>query len=178
MKQVAGELGAKECPDGFRVMINNGVDGCQSVYHLHLHVIGGEVLKDTGDLVSPPEDPNEGTIFSKIVAGDIPSTEVYSDETVYAFKDIAPMAAFHHVFIPKEKNGLSQLRRATDCQKKLLGHILRSAAMNGLKECPKGFRIFINDGYNAGQTVYHLHMHMVGGEQLGWPSSQALSKSS
>jgi histidine triad (HIT) family protein len=113
--------------------------------------------------------PAELTIFDRIVKGDIPCTKVYEDESVLAFKDINPAAPVHVLLIPKNRDGLDRLSLAEDRHKDLLGHMMVSvpkvAKASGLDD----YRLVINDGAKAGQTVFHLHMHIIGGGPLNWP---------
>ncbi|GBG65322.1 hypothetical protein CBR_g50359 [Chara braunii] len=117
-------------------------------------------LKDTG---AP-------TIFDKIVKKEIPCTSVYEDDKCLAFKDISPQAPVHIVLIPKERDGLTQLSKAEERHKDILGHLLYVAQLvakqQGLDE---GFRIVINDGAQGCQSVYHLHIHIIGGRMMKWP---------
>jgi histidine triad (HIT) family protein len=109
------------------------------------------------------------TIFDKIVKGEIPSTKVFEDELVLAFKDINPAAPVHVLLIPKNRDGLDRLSHAEDRHKDLLGHMMvtvpKVAKAAGLSD----YRLVINDGAGAGQTVFHLHMHILGGGGLKWP---------
>lgn len=116
------------------------------------------------------EDPE--TIFNKIIAGDIPAAVVKDDADVFAFKDINPAAPAHVLVIPKDRSGLSGLRKATPEHVELLGKLLVAAAeisndrSLGFKS---GARIVINDGQDGGQEIDHLHVHVLGGRQLTWP---------
>ena len=104
-------------------------------------------------------------LFCKIIAGDIPSTKVYEDETVYAFRDIAPQAPTHILVVPKahieDCNGISAENSA------VVAHIFevipQIAAAEGLVN---GYRVVSNCGEDAGQTVQHLHFHILGGKKL------------
>ena len=104
-------------------------------------------------------------LFCKIVAGDIPSTKVYEDETVLAFRDIAPQAPCHVLVIPKahiaDVNGITAENSA------IVAHIFQVipqiAKAEGLEN---GYRVVSNCGADAGQTVQHLHFHILGGKQL------------
>ena len=104
-------------------------------------------------------------LFCKIVAGDIPSTKVYEDETVLAFRDIAPMAPTHVLVVPKvhiaDVNGITPENSA------VVAHIFevipQIAKAEGLE---KGYRVVSNCGEHAGQTVQHLHFHILGGRAL------------
>jgi histidine triad (HIT) family protein len=111
------------------------------------------------------------TLFDKIVAGDIPCTKVYEDDTALAFRDIAPAAPTHVVIVPKDRAGLTHLHKMSKEHKALVGHLMwvasEVARQEGLVE--DGYRIVINDGENAGQTVFHLHIHVIGGRTLTWP---------
>ena len=104
-------------------------------------------------------------IFCKIVAGVIPSTRVYEDETVLAFRDIAPMAPTHILVIPKKH--IPDAGSVTAENSAVVAHIFevigKIAKEEGLTE---GFRVVSNCGPHAGQTVPHLHFHILGGKQL------------
>lgn len=111
----------------------------------------------------------EITLFDKIVKGEIPSSKVYEDEKVLAFKDISPGAPVHVLLVPKNRDGLDRLSCAQDHHKELLGHMMvtvpKVAKVAGLVD----YRLVINDGPQAGQTVFHLHMHILGGGSFKWP---------
>lgn len=100
---------------------------------------------------------------------EIPATIIYEDDDVLAFRDVSPQAPTHFLVIPKNPEGLAQLRTAEPSHDALLGKLLRVAGSLGAKECPKGFRVVVNDGPDGCQSVYHLHLHVVGGRQLNWP---------
>ncbi|MFS8860675.1 histidine triad nucleotide-binding protein [Synechococcus sp. H65.1] len=108
------------------------------------------------------------TVFSKIIRREIPAQIVYEDERAIAFKDIAPQAPVHILVVPKEPiPGIAQAKPEHEA---LLGHLLltaqRVAAEAGLS---KGYRLVINQGEDGGQTVFHLHIHVLGGRAMGWP---------
>ena len=111
------------------------------------------------------------TIFDKIVAKQIPAAIVYEDDLCLAFKDVNPVAPVHFLVIPKTKGRLDQLSHADEQDKALLGHLLFVAQEVAKKQGlgSSGFRININDGAHGGQSVYHLHLHVMGGRQMGWP---------
>jgi histidine triad (HIT) family protein len=108
-------------------------------------------------------------LFCRIVAGEIPSSCVYSDDDIYAFNDINPVAPRHILVIPKKH--LTDVSAAGPADEALMGRLLlrasEIAAAEGLAE--SGFRYVINTGRDGGQTVYHLHLHILGGRQLSWP---------
>lgn len=107
----------------------------------------------------------ENCLFCKIVAGEIPSTKVYEDEIVLAFRDIAPMAPTHILVIPKTHIG--SVGEITAENSQVVAHIFevipQIAAEEGLEN---GYRVVSNCGTHAGQTVQHLHFHILGGRQL------------
>ena len=109
----------------------------------------------------------EGTIFSQILKGDIPCDEVYSDEHCLAFRDIEPQAPTHILLIPRKV--ISSLREAEEKDAELLGHLLLVAGKIAKKEGLQHWRTVINTGADAGQTVFHLHLHIMGGRYLNWP---------
>lgn len=115
-------------------------------------------------------EAGEPTLFDKIISKQIPSTVVYEDESVMAFRDISPQGPVHIILIPKDRDGLTQLSKAEERHTEVLGHLLVTAAkvarQEGLKE---GFRLVINDGVQGCQSVYHLHLHLIGGRQMNWP---------
>ncbi len=108
-------------------------------------------------------------LFCKIVAGDIPCEEVYSDDDVFAFRDINPAAPTHILVIPKKH--LASVAAATPADEALMGKILLKANEIGQAEDlhSSGFRYVINTGKDGGQTVDHLHLHILGGRGLFWP---------
>lgn len=123
----------------------------------------------SGYKVSSDDNAGPTTVFDKILSGEWSSQKVYEDEKAYAFRDINPQAPVHVLVIPKVRDGLVQIRKARADQKELLGHLMYVAQEIGKKECPDGFRIVINDGEEGQQTVFHLHLHVLGGRQLTWP---------
>jgi len=115
------------------------------------------------------DDTEPSTIFDKISKGEIPCNKVYEDDISLAFRDVNPQAPVHILVIPKERNGLTKLSNAVGSQKELLGHLMFVAGQVGKKECPNGFRLVINDGVDGAQSVYHMHIHVMGGRQMKWP---------
>ena len=109
------------------------------------------------------------TIFSKIIAREIPAEIVYEDETTLAFRDIAPQAPVHLVVVPKKP--LANLLAAETSDTFLLGQLMQTAGhvarLSGLEV--DGFRVVVNVGRDGGQTVDHLHLHVLGGRHLTWP---------
>ncbi|VDN97173.1 unnamed protein product [Rodentolepis nana] len=112
--------------------------------------------------------PDDDNIFAKIVRKEIPAKFIYEDEECVAFHDISPQAPTHFLVLPKKP--ISKLDAATDEDTKLLGHLLLVAKKVAAEQkLDKGFRVVINNGPHGGQSVYHLHVHVLGGKQLGWP---------
>jgi len=112
---------------------------------------------------------SENCLFCKIIKGEIPSFKVYEDDEVFAFKDINPQAPVHIVIVPKRH--ISSLGEAVDGDKEVLGAVQVAAAKiaKQFEETKQGFRIVNNCGSDAGQTVYHIHYHLLGGRKFGWP---------
>jgi histidine triad (HIT) family protein len=109
-----------------------------------------------------------GCIFCDVAAGKIPSKIVHQDRLVVAFRDISPKAPTHVLVIPREH--FDDLDAATRVQERLLGHLLLVAKEIAAKEgLENGYRLVVNRGADGGQTVGHLHVHLLGGRPLGWP---------
>ena len=109
------------------------------------------------------------TLFEKIIAREIPADIVYEDDLVLAFRDIKPQAPVHVLIVPK--NPIPRIAEATAEDHPLLGHLLLKAAavaaQLGLRE--SGYRLVINNGSDGGESVPHLHCHILGGRHMGWP---------
>lgn len=103
-------------------------------------------------------------IFCKIANHEIPVKAVFEDDLCLAFPDINAQAPTHLLVIPKQ-----HFANVTNSGDSLLGHLLKAAASIGERELPDGFRIVINTGENGGQTVDHLHLHLLGGRNMKWP---------
>ena len=107
-------------------------------------------------------------LFCKIASGEIPSTAVYQDDRAYAFADINPRAPVHVLIVPREH--IDSLAETTPEQNALLGHLMGVAAEIARKKgLAKGYRVVVNTGEDGGQTVDHLHLHLMGGRQMTWP---------
>ena len=108
-------------------------------------------------------------LFCKIVAGEIPSTKVYEDERVYAFLDIEPQAPVHIILIPKEH--IPSANALTEENAGVVGHIYAVAAKLAKEQgfAQNGYRIVNNCGEDGGQTVGHIHFHLLAGRNLQWP---------
>lgn len=108
-------------------------------------------------------------LFCRVVAGEIPADIIYQDEQAVAFRDVNPQAPVHALVIPRQH--IASLKEAEQGDAATLGHLLqvaaRIAAEQGLSE--SGFRTVINTGAGAGQSVFHLHLHIIGGRRLSWP---------
>jgi len=111
----------------------------------------------------------QSCIFCQVVAGEISADIIYQDDRAVAFRDINPQARVHALVIPREH--LDSLDDAAGSDEPMLGHLLRVAARvaneEGLAE--SGYRTVINTGAGAGQSVFHLHLHVIGGRPLNWP---------
>ena len=107
-------------------------------------------------------------LFCKIAARQTPAKLVYEDETVVAFEDIHPQSPVHVLVVPRKH--LPSLREVTPEDEPLLGHLFAVAAQLARdRKIEKGYRTVINNGSWAGQSVYHLHVHLMGGRVFHWP---------
>jgi histidine triad (HIT) family protein len=108
------------------------------------------------------------TIFGRIIRGEVPARIVHDDDRCLAFHDVAPQAPVHVLVIPKRP--IASLAEATEADADLLGHLVvvaaRLARTLGLAD---GYRLVVNCGRDGGQSVDHLHVHLLGGRPLGWP---------
>ncbi len=113
--------------------------------------------------------PENNCLFCRIIAGEIPSNKVYEDDLALAFRDINPQAPTHILIIPKKH--IASLSEAAQDQQALLGHLMlvapKLASQLGIEG--SGYRTVINTGAGAGQSVWHIHVHLLGGRALGWP---------
>ena len=112
-------------------------------------------------------DYDDQNIFAKIMRGEIPNQTVYENDHALAFNDINPQAPVHVLVIPREP--LAQLADAGEEHGALLGHLLLVAAKVARQEGLSSWRMVINSGAEAGQTVFHLHVHVIGGRPMAWP---------
>ena len=105
-------------------------------------------------------------IFCKIAAGEIPSNKVYEDDKMIAFKDLEPAAPVHVLLVPKT-HADNVMKAEPALVGYMMGKVAEIAEKLGIKE--DGFRLIINTGKDGGQTVQHLHIHLIGGKAMGWP---------
>lgn len=108
------------------------------------------------------------TIFKKIIDKEIPAKILYEDDLCLAFHDVNPQAPVHILVIPKTTD-VDRLSSATQKHQNLLGHLLLTASDIAKKEKLSDYRIVLNNGEGAGQTVFHLHLHILGGRPMTWP---------
>ena len=122
-------------------------------------------------MVSSPSSSGDNaasdTIFGRILRGEIPCDAVYSDGQCLAFRDVNPQAPVHVLVIPRKP--LPTLAEARLEDQELLGHLLLVAGQVARQEGLSSWRTVINSGAEAGQTVFHLHVHVIGGRALAWP---------
>ncbi|KAB0800273.1 hypothetical protein PPYR_06013 [Photinus pyralis] len=110
---------------------------------------------------------NETTIFDKIIQKQIPAEIIYEDDHCLAFNDVNPQAPTHFLVIPKKRIPL--LDASEECDKELLGTLMLTAKKLAQERLPNGYRLVINNGVDGCQSVYHLHVHILGGRQMSWP---------
>ncbi|XP_019871611.1 histidine triad nucleotide-binding protein 1-like [Aethina tumida] len=113
------------------------------------------------------EDKHKPTIFDKIISKEIPADIIFENDKCLAFNDINPQAPVHFLVIPKKQ--IPMLDDATSSDVEILGELLITAKTLGKERCPEGYRLVINNGREGCQSVYHLHIHILGGRQLKWP---------
>ena len=104
-------------------------------------------------------------LFCKIIAGDIPSDRVYEDESCYAFKDITPQAPLHILVIPKRH--IPKVAEMADTDSVIIGGLISTAAKICKDKGIEDYRLVINNGEGAGQSVFHIHLHILAGRSLG-----------
>jgi histidine triad (HIT) family protein len=111
----------------------------------------------------------EGCLFCKLASGEIAAGTVYSDDRVVAFRDVAPAAPIHVLIIPRRH--IENILAANKADEALLGHMLTAASRIARQEgiAESGFRLVINCNEDGGQSIDHLHIHLLGGRKLGWP---------
>lgn len=107
-------------------------------------------------------------LFCKLIAGKISSKKVYEDDRVFAFEDINPQAPTHVLVIPKQH--IEGLNKASAEHAEILGHVqLAAASIARDRGIESGYRTVLNVGPGAGQSVFHIHLHLIGGRNLSWP---------
>ncbi len=113
--------------------------------------------------------PDNNCLFCRIIAGEIPANKVYEDDLALAFRDINPQAPTHVLIVPKKH--IASLSEASQDDQALLGNLTLVAAKlaSQLGIDQSGYRTVINTGAGAGQSVWHIHVHLLGGRALGWP---------
>ena len=110
----------------------------------------------------------EPTLFEKIISREIPADFVYEDEVCVAFRDVNPQAPTHVLLVPRKP--LDRVGNAQEGDQAMLGHLMLVAGkVAGQLGCTEAFRLVINNGAEAGQSVFHLHVHLLAGRPLGWP---------
>lgn len=115
-----------------------------------------------------PTEPTANCLFCRILSGEIPSRKVYEDEHVLAFEDIDPKAPTHVLVIPKKHFAGLKEAQAEDAE--VIGRChLAAAEIARQRKIEDGYRTVLNVGPGAGQSVFHLHVHLLGGRSLGWP---------
>ncbi|CAG4949109.1 unnamed protein product [Parnassius apollo] len=122
-----------------------------------------EVLRAQAQSVAAPGP----TIFDKIISKEIKADIIYEDELCLAFNDVSPQAPVHFLVIPKRR--IPRLQDTEDNDKEILGHLMLVARSLGAARAPAGWRLVVNNGRHGAQSVYHLHLHVMGGRQMGWP---------
>ena len=109
------------------------------------------------------------TLFEQIINREVPAQIIHEDDQCIAIRDINPQAPIHFLVVPKK--AIPRLGEATDSDETLLGHLLLTAAKVAKREgmAENGYRVVVNQGWQAGESVPHLHVHVLGGRQMKWP---------
>lgn len=112
---------------------------------------------------------NPSCIFCKIIEKKIPSKIVFEDDTVIAFEDVNPQAPVHLLVVPKRH--IAEIHSMTESDRELVGHLFFTAKKIADEKVldTKGYRLVINNGAGAGQTVFHIHLHILSGRRFSWP---------
>ncbi|XP_060073418.1 adenosine 5'-monophosphoramidase HINT1-like [Ylistrum balloti] len=112
--------------------------------------------------------PGEDTIFGKILRGEIPCKFIYEDDQCVAFNDVNPQAPVHFLVIPRK--AIATIDDATQDDEQLLGHMMLVAKKVAKEQgLTNGYRLVINNGRDGAQSVFHIHIHVMGGRQMSWP---------
>ncbi len=106
-------------------------------------------------------------LFCKIISGDVPCEKVYEDENYFAFNDINPQAPFHILVIPKKH--IDKISKMNKNDNELVGGLFLAASKICRDKSLSDYRLVINNGAGAGQTVFHIHLHIMGGRDMSWP---------
>uniref|UniRef100_A0A915BPZ8 HIT domain-containing protein n=2 Tax=Parascaris univalens TaxID=6257 RepID=A0A915BPZ8_PARUN len=134
----------------------------ERLLHLHLRRMSSEVVK------SQTAVAGGDTIFGRIIRKEIPAKIIHEDDYALAFHDVSPQAPIHFLVIPKKP--LDMLQNATEQDEALLGKLMLMAAkVAKMLDLKDGYRVVVNNGRHGCQSVYHLHLHVLGGRQLDWP---------
>ncbi len=111
---------------------------------------------------------NQETLFTKIINREVPAKIIYEDDLCIAFRDINPQAPLHALLVPKQV--LPKLSDSSQQEQSLLGHLMLTTALIAEQQgYADAFRVVVNNGEDAGQTVFHLHIHIIAGRELSWP---------
>ncbi len=110
---------------------------------------------------------SDNCLFCKIIRGEIPAAKLYEDDDILAFRDIAPQAPVHFLVIPKKH--ICGPESVAEEDEQIVGKMMRVGSELARKESIPHFRVVFNNGAQAGQTVFHLHMHVLGGRDMTWP---------
>ncbi|HEB50454.1 MAG TPA: histidine triad nucleotide-binding protein [Desulfobulbus sp.] len=110
---------------------------------------------------------SDNCLFCKIARGEIPADKLYEDDDILAFRDISPQAPVHFLVIPKKH--FSGPAAITEAEEQLIGRMMRKGNEIARKEGIDHYRVVFNNGEQAGQTVFHIHMHILGGRNMNWP---------
>ncbi|XP_045483670.1 histidine triad nucleotide-binding protein 1-like [Harmonia axyridis] len=146
-----------------RCLIDKKVSSFRTAIQISSTPMSSEVKKS----ISAKLDRSKPTIFDKIISKEIPAKIIFENDKLLAFHDVSPQAPVHFLVIPKKRIAL--LDDAEESDKELLGELILTASKLGKEKLPGGYRLVINNGKDGCQSVFHLHIHVLGGRQMKWP---------
>ncbi|KAI4840097.1 histidine triad nucleotide-binding protein 1 [Plasmodium brasilianum] len=168
MKATAGSLG-----NGFRNLAYNCFVRLAYKNKLLTRAVNNKLTKMADEeektLASAGKDENGDSIFGKIARKEVKVDIVYEDEKVIAFNDINPQAPVHILVIPKMRDGLTRLSKAEERHKEILGHLMWAVSEIVKRNNLGDFRLVVNNGPQACQSIYYLHLHILAKRQMKWP---------
>lgn len=154
------------------ILVNLKIQRSYVIFHFQSRPLSSSAYFLTHDEVKKAQQhsniEHKPTIFSKILNGEIPADIIFEDDKCLAFRDVNPQAPVHFLVIPRKH--ITMLSETKDSDSNLLGHLLAVARKVAEQEkLQNGFRVVINNGKDGCQSVYHLHVHVLGGRQMDWP---------
>ena len=150
-------------------VVKNNFTLCSFLNTRSIHSAVNRFQKENDEVLKAQKARDIGgpTIFDKIINKEIKADIIYEDSDCLAFNDVSPQAPVHFLVIPKRR--ISMLEKAEASDEQILGKLLIVAKTLASEKLKEGFRVVINNGVHGSQSVYHLHLHVLGGRQMNWP---------